>query len=276
MTTTPWYNYPTGETFGASGPGGSTEHGTDLETPLFTPMTAFSGGTITSIQDAAQGTSVGWGNAITWKLDNPINGVPYGYTIHLASIDPSLQIGQHINAGDLLGYTGGATAQSLAQNLATTPNPIQGWGNTLDQYPYSTGAHTEFGLSYGPQFGTGPGWVNPSQYPQLNPANILAQIRSNGLGGPVGSNFNNASPAPPSGITGGNVTCNPGDILCALQQLYAKAAAQAQAQAQAKQAASSQAIGLGLQNAGIVAFGIVLLLIGVIVLFVGHGGDVKK
>ncbi len=59
-------------------------------------------GTISGIQ-----TGANYGLTVTCKLDTPHNGVPYMYNIHLAAIEPSIQIGKHINAGNVIGYSGG-------------------------------------------------------------------------------------------------------------------------------------------------------------------------
>jgi hypothetical protein len=151
---TPWYD------FGISRGHSGGEHGVDLGTPLNTPMTAVFSGVITDISgfpSSGRGTSpTGWGGQVTWKLDNPqpAHGAPYEYVIHLNAINPNLKVGSHLNSGDLVGWTGGEIP-----GQPETPAPSGGF--RIDNPTYSTGAHTEIGLAYGPQFGTGQGYDNP-------------------------------------------------------------------------------------------------------------------
>lgn len=157
----PWYD------FGITRSHGGGEHGVDLGTPLNTPMTAIFSGTVTDVSGFApsgSGTSTsGWGGQVTWKLDNPspAHGAPYEYVIHLNALNPALKIGSHLNSGDLVGWTGGEIP-----GQTTTPAPTGQY--TIDNPTYSTGQHTEIGLAYGPQFGTGLGYDNPDPSFMLN------------------------------------------------------------------------------------------------------------
>lgn len=177
-----WYEYDYGLTFqeGDSGIGG--EHGADFLTPLFTPITALLPGTISGIQ-----TGCGFCECITWKLDTPYNGVSHMYNIHLAAIAPGIQVGVHINAGTVIGYSGGATPASIAGDLAATPyNLPPGLSNRLDSSEESGGAHIEVGFTYYDNYGMAPSEVWTASYldshPELNPVPFLNQIRAQGPG----------------------------------------------------------------------------------------------
>ena len=174
----PWYD------FGVTRYHGGGEMGIDLGTPLNTPMTAVFSGTITDISGFApkgSGTSTsGWGGQVTWKLDNPApaHGAPYEYVIHLNALNPALKVGSHLNSGDFIGWTGGETPAPSGQY-------------TIDSSTYSGGQHTEVGLAYGPQFGTGLGYGN-----NPDPSFMLSLAQSEHLpygtaygGGPGGLGF---------------------------------------------------------------------------------------
>jgi hypothetical protein len=174
-----WYEYDYGLLFGQGDTGIGGEHGTDFNTPLFTPITALLPGTISGMQN-----DVDYGLTVTWKLDTPHNGVPYMYAIHLAALAPGIQIGTHINVGTVLGYSGGATPESLAGDLANTPYQLPaGLSNYLDGPQSSGGAHVEVGFTYNSNYGTGPGFNAGflQQHPELNPKEFLDMIRERGI-----------------------------------------------------------------------------------------------
>src|SRR5713101_5297543 len=114
-----WYEYDYGLLFGEGDAGIGGEHGTDFNTPLFTPITALLKGTISGTQTDV---NVHYGQTVTWKLDPPYNGyATHMYAIHLAALAPGIKIGTPINVGTVIGYSGGATQGSLARDLANTP-----------------------------------------------------------------------------------------------------------------------------------------------------------
>jgi hypothetical protein len=154
-------------------------HLVDIKTPFHTTITAPASGTITNYQLEP------WGGQVTWKLDQPINGVPYAFIIHLDQLNPNLGIGQHINAGDVLGLSGG-------QNSGGT-NPETSYWSSQPQ--------TGFGLSNGPIYGTGAGWVqNPLGFPQLDPTNYISSLKSGGMPNSSFSLVTGSSTPPP--VTG--------------------------------------------------------------------------
>ena len=175
-----WYEYDYGLTFGEGDVSIGGEHGADFNTPLFTPITALLPGIITGIQ-----SNVDYGLTLTWQLDTPHNGVPHMYHLHLAAFAPGIQIGKHLNAGAVIGYSGGATPASLAGDLADTPYTLPaGLKNYLDGPNSSEGAHVEVGFTYNSNYGEGGGFFGGylQQHPELNPMQFLDQIRERGIG----------------------------------------------------------------------------------------------
>jgi hypothetical protein len=176
-----WYEYEIIPPFfgeGDTGIGG--EHGADFGTPLFTPITALLPGTISGIQ-----TGCGFCEAVTWKLKTPHNGVPFMYSIHLAAIAPGIHVGKPIDAGTLIGYSGGATSDSIASDLAQTPHILpQGLTPHLDSSNQSGGAHVEVGFTYFENYGNAPHEVFSPGYlvrhPELDPRPFLNAIKAQG------------------------------------------------------------------------------------------------
>lgn len=164
----PWYQFTNLHNYGV-GP----EHGTDLETPPDTPMTAILAGTVTDVGYYP------WGGQITWQLDNPsaAHGVPYEYIIHLDAINPQIKKGSHLDAGTFLGYSGG----ELPGQVGNAPQLPVGYSHHATDPQYSTGWHEEIGLTYGPVYGTGSGYINTAQHPEANPDFLLTQASAQSL-----------------------------------------------------------------------------------------------
>ena len=155
----PWYTYPYGLLFGQGDPGVGGEHGTDLDVPFHTPLTLPASGTITAMNWDA------WGGTITWKLDYPINGVPYAYMTHMDTFNSQLQLNGHYEAGTFIGLSGGQ---------------LSGGSHPTTSY-WSGGPHLELGLSYGPAWGHGAGFADVKTHPELNPYSWIQSIKSNGV-----------------------------------------------------------------------------------------------
>lgn len=182
--TTQWYEYDYGLRFGEGDAGIGGEHGTDFNTPLFTPITALLPGTISGTQLDVNPPVIGYCQTVTWKLDTPYNGVPYMYNIHLAALAPGIQKGLHIDAGTVIGYSGGATPDSVSSDLANTPYSLpDGLSNQLDTPEMSGGAHVEVGFTYNENYGTGggfePGYLQT--HLELDPTDFLENIRIHGI-----------------------------------------------------------------------------------------------
>lgn len=171
-----WYQYPITQSYGEGDISIGGEHGTDFGTPLFTPITALLSGTVTAIRTG----SFGYGDTITWQLDTPYNGATHAYTIHLSAINPNVSIGTHVNVGDVIGYSGGATPDSYQQNLASTPYSLpSGLQAQLDTSQYSTGAHTEFGFTNANDYDSGDFSANSTaNHPELNPTSFINSVRA--------------------------------------------------------------------------------------------------
>lgn len=153
-------------------------HLVDIRTPFHTPITALASGTITQIGYKP------WGGQLTYKLDQPINGVPYAFYIHLDQLNPNLAVGQHINAGDLIGLSGGQNTGGYSPEAST----------------WSSQPQTGFGLSNGPVFGVGNGWnTNPLGFPQLDPTSYLMNLKNGG----TPNNTQGATNNSPFSLSGG-------------------------------------------------------------------------
>jgi hypothetical protein len=133
---TPWYNYPRY----SDADFGTGYYNTDVGTPLDTPITAPVGGTITYLG------YFDWGGQVSWKVDNAsvTLGVPEIFVIHLDAINPALKVGQHINAGTFLGYSGGELSVS---GLPPLPN---GLTHHATSSAHTTGPHLDIGVTDSP------------------------------------------------------------------------------------------------------------------------------
>jgi peptidase M23-like protein len=118
-----WLNFPTTNGFWATqipGISDSPHFANDIGTPFHTPITALWSGTVVEQQ-----TGLPWGTELFIKPDN---GGPEYYYYHLDTLNT--HTGQHVNAGDLVGLSGGQN------NGGSNPSTPQ----------MSTGAHTHVGL----------------------------------------------------------------------------------------------------------------------------------
>jgi hypothetical protein len=131
----PWWQYPFSAGYSGTEPyGGGPKPDINIGVPLNTAIVAPASGTVTYVD-----TSSPWGNAVTIKMDSPYNPVATHYAIlHMTSIDPSIQQGQHVNAGQLLGVGGGNNTPSGTQQapigFAFYNGDQYGYGSTWNQY----------------------------------------------------------------------------------------------------------------------------------------------
>ncbi len=101
---------------------GDTPHfSVDYGTPIHTPITALFSGTVVK-----QRTGLPWGTEVFIQPDN--TRIPQYYYYHLDTLNTSL--GQHVNAGDVLGLSGG---QNSGGSNPSTP-------------AMSSGPHTHVGF----------------------------------------------------------------------------------------------------------------------------------
>ncbi len=168
-----WWNNPVSVPFGNRnydvGMGGS--HDMDFKVPVDTPITVPPRGTgvISDISSPA------WGKQVGIKLDQPFGNVPYWSVLHLDAVNSNLRVGQHVQAGDLLGWSGGEN--SLSQVPANAPVSSHFTNPSYQSSQPQVGV----ALMYGPAYGKGPAWNMsnpPDAHPELNPN----QLFSGGLG----------------------------------------------------------------------------------------------
>ena len=146
-------------------------YATDIGTPYHTPITALFSGTVVS-----QRTGLGWGTEIFIKPDNP--AIPEYYYYHLDTLNT--RTGQHLNAGDVIGLSGG-------QNSG---------GSNPSSTTFSTGPHTHVGFWSSwiavPGLGTRPFGPNITPY-------ILAFARGASTANIATDTSSSTSPAGASG-----------------------------------------------------------------------------
>lgn len=168
-----WWNNPVSVPFGNKnydvGMGGS--HDMDFKVPVDTPITVppRGAGIVSDI------SSPEWGKQVGIKLDNPIGNVPYWGVLHLDATNSQLRVGQHVQPGDLLGWSGGENSLSQVPPGAPVSSHF-----TNPSYQ-SSQPQVGVALMYGPAYGKGPAWNMsnpPDQHPELNPQ----QLFSGGLG----------------------------------------------------------------------------------------------
>jgi hypothetical protein len=162
-----WYDYPICVPFGDpnydSGYGGA--HDMDVQTPPNTPITALLPGTVRAVRRPS------WGISIGIELDQAHNGVPYMGYLHLAAVN--VVEGQHVNAGDLIAWSGGCNTR--AQYGATTNPKGEYFTNDSSQ---SSQPQTGIALMYGPVYGEGAGWftIPPVKW-ELDPTPLILNAR---------------------------------------------------------------------------------------------------
>lgn len=137
-TSKPWYQFPRIDNYGGVEPfGGFAKPDSNIQLPPNYPVTALLPGVVTYI-DAPGYNVPAWGAAITIKLDTPVNAIAtHTAYIHLASIPANVQVGTHVNAGDLIGYNGGINAagtQKVPLGFALYNGDHYGFGQSWSQY----------------------------------------------------------------------------------------------------------------------------------------------
>lgn len=140
-----WWTFPRVDNFGLIDPAGPYwKPDSNIQLPGYYPVTAILPGTVTNVQVTQWGQHV-----VTVKLDQPLNNLATHTFYEHMSAD-GVQVGQHLNAGDLIGYN----------------NP-------------SGGVPLGFGLYPGDVYGSGPGWgilqndLKPGGAGLLNPVALL-------------------------------------------------------------------------------------------------------
>lgn len=156
--TTPqaWYTYTPVHDFGQTFSWATYPvQGEDIPMPMDTPITALFSGKV-----ANQYYNAGGGEVVI-QADDPtqLKGIPYYYYVHLDNIVTTL--GQQIQAGQLVGYSGG---QNVGGSHPSAPN-------------YSSGPHLEIGLSKTQNIP----YTLATITPDLNPDWLLSYAQQTGL-----------------------------------------------------------------------------------------------
>jgi hypothetical protein len=163
----PWYTYPRIDNFGMQDPAGPFwKPDSNVQVPGYYPITALLPGTVTSVQWTGFGQEV-----VTVKLDSPLNALAtHTFYEHMSSA--SVNVGQHLNAGDLLGHNnpggqvplgfglysgdvyGSGSAWSVLQNdlcpgCANLLNPVKLLDAAKSGAPLPTGTGTVTGSTVG-------------------------------------------------------------------------------------------------------------------------------
>lgn len=164
-----FYEYPVGVPFGDpnydSSLGGS--HDLTYQTPPNIPVIQLADGIISDI------SSPTWGKQICIKMDRPVLGHDYFAILHLSAIVPKLSLGEHIQKGTLVGWSGGATNSG---QYGSTLNPT---GSNFTNSPdMSSMLQTGIALHDGPSYG-GLGWkVFPPIDMTLDPSIVVTSYQS--------------------------------------------------------------------------------------------------
>lgn len=182
----PWYTYSRIDEIGTPDPYGKfPKPDSNIQVTDGHPVTALLAGTVTNIDRTSA-----WGCAVTIKLDKPLNQLAtHTAYLHLAGSIP-VSVGQHVNAGSLIGFSGG----SLACGSQKVP--------------------LGFALYNGDTYGYGPAWNTQMQYVTtlLNPVPLLNAASSGQLGNLGGIYSIYASPNMGASTTmGTGTTFNPLD-----------------------------------------------------------------
>src|SRR5258708_4656775 len=138
--------------------GGS--HDMDYNVPVGTPIPALYSGKVVDV------SAPEWGKQVGIQFDKSPNGVPYYSYVHLDAVNPTIAIGQHVEAGQIIGWSGG---ENDITGVASNPT------GTHFSNPSYQSSQPQVGLAmmYGPVYGSGPGWVSqPETHPELNPLQL--------------------------------------------------------------------------------------------------------
>lgn len=174
MAAIPWFFYPVINNYGVfpdpdfNGP----KPDINFAVPDGVAITTLLGGTVSGV-NSPSGAIPSWGQVVTVKLDTPWNSnALYIAYLHLHST--TVQVGQHITPGTIIGYAG----------------------------PDAMGLRWRVGLALqsGPYYGFGSGFSNPGS-PALNPTQLLNEALAGKIQvpGPTGN------PNPTTGGSGNSV-----------------------------------------------------------------------
>lgn len=134
----PWYKFPYESDYGGAEPYGPyAKPDINIQCPDGTPITNLLAGTITGL-NASDGHVQAFGAVVTLRLDKPLNALATHIAyLHLEPLPNYLAIGQHVPKGEVVGYSGGQSAQGSEKavvGVALYNGPVYGEGPTFDLY----------------------------------------------------------------------------------------------------------------------------------------------
>jgi hypothetical protein len=192
MAQAPWYTFPRIDNMGSPDPyGGFPKPDSNIQLPANYPVTALLPGTVTS----TDGGGVSWGGTVTIRLDTPLNSLAtHTSYIHLAG--ETVSTGQHVSAGQLIGYNGGSAAQGAQKvplGFALYNGDHYGFdGWQYETYTNVTGLLNPVSLLNAAKNGTlpvpgggGSGGTVPGSPVSYNPVSLFAGLLSASPLGPV-------------------------------------------------------------------------------------------
>lgn len=159
--------------FGQTGPSGETEVGTDLAVPVGTSVfTPFSG--VIQLEDRGKAA---WGKRALITIDSgPLQGFTFGVG-HLTDF-AGLMPGQHVDAGSLIGHSGGAKSDPSSGN-STGPHIEVQILNASKQFLDPQQVLAKLGMGFGAVFaGLGGGLPNPLAGPEQAIAGAITDALS--------------------------------------------------------------------------------------------------
>lgn len=182
MAAQDWFSYPINNPH-------ASDDGVDLATPDNTPVDFPASGQVIDASYHVYGGQV---------VVKPDGGAPWDeYAIHLNNI--YVHDGDEIQAGQIIGTTGGGPGDLILKNGSVQPATSQ-----ADYQGHSSGYHSEFGLfeddsAHGDMGQFNRGWGNPSR--QMDPSGIIAAWKATHtpVTGLLGQGASAASSWPPPG-----------------------------------------------------------------------------
>lgn len=106
--------------------------------PSSYPLAAILPGVVTGINTPGSSAIPPFGAVITIELDKPLNSIATHYAmLHLARVQPGLQVGSSVAVGDIIGYGGANQTQGSASapvGFALYPGDYYGFGTEWNRY----------------------------------------------------------------------------------------------------------------------------------------------
>jgi len=135
--TTPWYAYSRVDNYAVYPDpyGDFPKPDSNINAPAGTAITALASGVISGINAPNGGAMPSFGQVVTIKLDNALNPIATHMAyLHLNGIASNVQIGQHVQAGDTIGYAGANAQGNAGTGFALYNGPYYGYGSSWSQY----------------------------------------------------------------------------------------------------------------------------------------------